>query len=211
MQTQDLFVSSTAVYAITHGRGAWYIPVPLNRPGASLTPSSVTFQDQVVGTTSAPQALTLTNNGGAPLAITSITVSGDFQRLTGAIGDCTNALAQGSSCTIRVTFTPTALGTRNGTVTVTDNAANSPQTASLSGNGVPPPGGKYNPVSPVRILDTRYAPFPVGWSSPARLGPGGTLDVQVADGIRVPSNATAVVINVAVTNTTAGRRSGSDR
>jgi hypothetical protein len=55
----------------------------------------------------------------------------------------------------------------------------------------------------VRILDTRYAPFPVGWSSPARLGPGGTLDVQVADGIRVPSDATAVVINVAVTNTTA--------
>jgi len=88
-------------------------------------------------------------------------------------------------------------------VTVSDNAANSPQTASLNGNGVPPPGGKYNPVTPVRILDTRYSPFPVGWSSAARLGPGGTLDVRVADGVHMPTNATAVVINVAVTNTTA--------
>lgn len=186
----------------THGRGAWYVPVPVSRPGGSLTPSTVTYPDQIVGTTSAPQDLTLTNNGGAPLAITSITVSGDFQRVSAGASDCGAALAPGSSCTIRVTFAPTAVGTRNGIVTVTDNAANSPQTASLSGNGVAPPGGKYNPVPPKRILDTRYSPFPVGWSSPARLGPGGTLDVQVADGIRVPTNATAVVINVAVTNTT---------
>ena len=156
-----------------------------------------------MGTTSAPQDLRLTNNGGAPLAITSITVSGDFQRVSAGTGDCGAALAPGSSCTIRVTFTPSAVGSRSGTVTVNDNAANSPQTASLSGNGVPPPGGKYNPVSPKRILDTRYGPLPVGWSSAAPLGPGGSLDVQVADGITVPSNATAVVLNVTVTNTTA--------
>ncbi len=188
----------------THGRGAWYVPAPIGRPGAALMPSSLTFPDQIVGTTSASQDLTLTNNGGAPLVTASITVSGDFQRVSAGTGDCGTAptLAPNSSCTIRVTFAPTAVGTRNGTVTVNDNAANTPQTASLSGNGVPPPGGKYNPVTPVRILDTRYAPFPVGWSSPARLGPGGTLDVQVVDGIRVPTNATAVVINVAVTNTT---------
>src|SRR5207253_10845424 len=155
------------------------------------TPSSVTYPDQIVGTTSAPQDLTLTNNGGAPLAITSITVSGDFQRVSAGTGDCGAALAPGSNCTIRVTFTPAAVGSRSGTVSVNDNAANSPQTASLNGNGVPPPGGKYNPVTPVRILDTRLGPFPVGWSSPARLGPGGTLDVRVADGVHVPTNATA--------------------
>src|SRR5207248_5855069 len=187
----------------THGRGAWYLPVPVVRPGAALTPSSVTYPDQIVGTTSAPQDLTLTNNGGAPLALTSITVSGDFQRVSAGTGDCGAALAPGSGCTIRVTFTPSAVGSRSGTVTVNDNAANSPQTASLSGNGVPPPGGKYNPVSPKRILDTRYGPLPVGWSSAAPLGPGGSLDVQVADGTTVPSNATAVVLNVTVTNTTA--------
>ncbi|HMC68423.1 MAG TPA: choice-of-anchor D domain-containing protein, partial [Mycobacteriales bacterium] len=166
----------------THGRGAWYLPVPVVRPGAALTPSSVAYADQIVGTTSAPQDLTLTNNGGAPLTITSITLSGDFQRVSVGTGDCGAALAPGSSCTIRVTFTPSAVGSRSGTVTVNDNAANSPQTASLSGNGVPPPGGKYNPVSPKRILDTRYGPLPVGWSSAAPLGPGGSLDVQVADG-----------------------------
>jgi hypothetical protein len=187
----------------THGRGAWSIPVPLQRPGASLTPSSLTFPDQIVGTTSASQDLTLSNNGGAPLAITSITVSGDFQRVSAGINDCGTALAPGSSCTIRIVFIPTALGARSGTVTVNDNATTSPQTAGLSGNGLPPPGGKYNPVSPKRILDTRVGPFPVGWSSAAPLGPGGTLDVQVTDGITVPSNATAVVLNVTVTNTTA--------
>jgi len=198
-----LTADTADIVAWTHGRGAWYIPVPTGRPGAALTPSSLTYPDQIVGTTSAPQDLTLTNNGSAPLAITSITASGDYQRVSAGTNDCGTVLAQGSSCTIRITFTPTTVGARSGTVSVNDNAANSPQTASLSGNGVPPPGGKYNPVPPKRILDTRYGPFPVGWTGAAPLGPGGSLDVQVTDGATVPTNATAVVLNVTVTNTTA--------
>jgi hypothetical protein len=199
-----LTADAAEIVAWTHGRGAWYIPVPVGRPGAMLSPTSLSFGDQLVTsppTTGVPQDVTLTNNGSAPLTITSITVSGDFQRVANA-NDCGALLAQGSSCTIRITFAPTQLGARTGTLTVNDNAVGSPQTASLSGNGVPPPGGKYNPVTPTRILDTRYGPYPVGQSSAAPVGPGGTISVHVADGATVPTNATAVVLNVTVTNTT---------
>src|SRR4029077_14495146 len=48
---------------------------------------------------------------------------------------CGSSLAAGASCTISVTFTPTASGTRSGTLSVTDNAPGTPQTASLSGTG----------------------------------------------------------------------------
>jgi hypothetical protein len=97
----------------------------------SLAPSSLTFGPQPVGTTSAPQNLTLTDTGNGPLAITSITVNGDFAQTN----NCPVSLKAGASCTITVTFTPTAAGQRTGTVTVTDNGLNSPQTASLAGTG----------------------------------------------------------------------------
>src|SRR5207249_9155088 len=39
-------------------------------------------------------------------------------------------------CSISITFTPTAMGARTGTLTVLDNASGSPQTAALSGTGI---------------------------------------------------------------------------
>ncbi len=44
-------------------------------------------------------------------------------------------MAAGASCTISVTFTPTAIGVQTGSITLTDNAADSPETVSLSGTG----------------------------------------------------------------------------
>jgi hypothetical protein len=97
---------------------------------AGLTPASLVFANQVVGTTSGAQAATLTNSGTATLNISSITVSGDF----GQSNNCGTALATNASCTINVTFTPTASGTRSGTLTVADDSLNgSPQTVGLSG------------------------------------------------------------------------------
>ena len=100
-------------------------------PTASLSPTSLTFGSQTVGSTSAAQAVTLTNSSATALSITSITASGDFAQTN----NCGTSVAANSSCTINVTFTPTATGTRTGTLTVTDNASNSPQTASLTGTG----------------------------------------------------------------------------
>lgn len=105
--------------------------------GVSLAPASMTFSTQVVGTTSAPQSATLTNNQTAALSISigfTGTNSGDFSQTN----TCGTSLAAGASCTISVTFDPTASGSRTATLNVTDNASNSPQTISLSGTGLAP-------------------------------------------------------------------------
>src|SRR5258706_14856863 len=100
-------------------------------PTASLSPTSLTFASQNVGTTSAAQTITLSNGGTAALSITSIAASGDYAQTN----TCGTSVAAGANCTISVTFTPTAAGTRTDTITVTDNAAGSPQTSSLTGTG----------------------------------------------------------------------------
>ncbi len=112
---------------------------PPSVPVVSLAPKSLTFSNQETGTTSAAQPVTLTNSGTAALTITSVTSpGGDFAQTN----DCPLApsdLAVGYSCTIRVSFSPTATGTRAGTIAIADDASGSPQTVALSGTGVTPP------------------------------------------------------------------------
>ena len=98
---------------------------------ATLSPSSLTFATQVVNTNSTSQPATLTNTGTQPIAISSIATTGAFSQTN----NCGTSLAGSASCTINVVFTPTKAGTQTGTLTVTSNAANSPQTATLSGVG----------------------------------------------------------------------------
>jgi hypothetical protein len=78
--------------------------------------------------------VTLSNTGNASLTISSIAISGDFAQTN----TCGATLAASSSCTLSVTFTPTASGSRTGTLSITDNASGSPQNVSLSGTGVTP-------------------------------------------------------------------------
>jgi hypothetical protein len=101
-----------------------------------LTPSTVTFSGQFVGTTSAPQDLTLVNSGSSTLNITSITVTAGSG--FGETNNCGTSVAAGSSCAISVTFSPTASGTASGTLSVTDNATGSPQIVALTGTGESP-------------------------------------------------------------------------
>ena len=100
-------------------------------PRATLSPASLTFAAQNTGTSSAAETVTLTNSGAAALNITSIAASGDFAETN----TCGASVAAGANCTISVTFTPTAGGSRAGTLTITDNASGSPQTVSLTGAG----------------------------------------------------------------------------
>ncbi len=99
--------------------------------GASISPTGLTFAGQTTGTTSAPQSLTLTNTGNGALSITSIVPSGDFAQTN----NCGSSVLAGASCTINVTFTPTATGARSGAITFTDNAPTSPQAITVSGTG----------------------------------------------------------------------------
>jgi hypothetical protein len=119
-------------------------PPPPPAPAVSLSPTSLTFGSQIVGTTSAAQSVTLTNTGTATLNITGIglagTNSGDFSETS----TCGSSVAAGANCSIGVTFAPTATGSRSASVFISDNASGSPQTISLSGTGVPgTPAGTY--------------------------------------------------------------------
>jgi hypothetical protein len=112
-------------------------------PWVTLAPASLTFADLPVGTTSSAQAVTLTNTGSAELLISSIGTTGDFTKSD----QCGSSLAAGANCTINITFKPTAVGNRYGSLTVADNAADSPQTVLLAGNGLPAPTVSLSPPS----------------------------------------------------------------
>jgi hypothetical protein len=105
-------------------------------PGVSLSPySTIAFAATGVGLTATPQSVTLTNNGGLPLTIQSIAVTGDFAIVAGS-NTCSSSLAVGAQCTLQLVFAPTSSAARTGTFTVTDNAASSPQGLQLTGTGV---------------------------------------------------------------------------
>jgi hypothetical protein len=104
-------------------------------PGVSLTPAGLVFLSQNVGATITAQSITLTNTGTATLTITSIVVTGTNASDFGQTNSCGSSVAAGATCTIGVTFTPSASGARTATLSVTDNANGSPQTVSLSGTG----------------------------------------------------------------------------
>jgi trimeric autotransporter adhesin len=129
-------------------------------PGGAVTLSATTinFGDQVITIKSGPQTVTLTNSGSGPLSISSIVANGDYvQANTCPVGSDTAPLAAGGTCTITVTFTPTQTGTRNGSLVLSDNATNSPQTITLTGTGT----------------KVGLAPGP-GSSTTATVDPGGT-------------------------------------
>jgi len=130
-------------------------------PVVSLSPTTLTFAGQNVGTTSTAQTATLTNSGNATLTIGSIVLigidAGDFSQTN----NCPASVTAGGSCTISVTFMPTTPGYRSATVNITDNAANSPQTVSLIGTGL----GAIASISPVNL---NFGGLDVGASTPAQ-------------------------------------------
>ena len=98
---------------------------------ATLSATTMTLPLTNVGSTSPAQSITLNNYGTAALDISSIAATGNF----GENDNCGSSLASAANCTINVTFTPTAVGTVTGTLSVNDNAPGNPQTVSLSGTG----------------------------------------------------------------------------
>ena len=101
----------------------------------TLSRTALAFAKQVINTTSAAKTITVTNSGNVPVMFNSVTTSGDFAV---SANTCAGTLAVGKKCKIGVVFTPTQLGPLTGTLTITDDAANSPQTVALSGSGVLP-------------------------------------------------------------------------
>jgi hypothetical protein len=119
-------------------------------PAVAFTPASLTFAAQAIGTTSAPQSITVTNTGNAGLFINSAATRGanplDFTQVSDGCSGLT--LAAGASCSVSVAFSPTASGTRSATFTLTDNAPNSPQTVPITGTGTG--------TNPPLAIDTQF-------------------------------------------------------
>jgi hypothetical protein len=101
--------------------------------GSALTasPSSESFASTAVGSTSAAQTVTITNPGTTAVSISQLAVTGPFGQTT----TCGATLAANGSCTVSVTFTPTAAGAATGDLTVASTAAGSPLTVALTGTG----------------------------------------------------------------------------
>lgn len=117
----------------TYGRGIWQTQLLSGVPQTTmtLTPATLTFPGQPVQTTSSAQSLTVTNTGSTGLMVSSVATAGDFAETD----NCSGTIASGASCQIQVTFTPSATGTRTGSVTVTANIAGGQQSVALTGTG----------------------------------------------------------------------------
>jgi hypothetical protein len=110
----------------------------------TIQPTSLSFASQDVGTTSPPQTVTITNTGTQTLNITKFSVGSSLDysitstQSNGTTSSCTalaNTLAISQSCAVYVYFSPTATGTRNATLSISDTATGSPQTVALTGIG----------------------------------------------------------------------------
>jgi len=114
-------------------------------PTVTLSPKSLNFGTVVVGTTSAAQAVTLTNNSNSALAITSVAgvaITPPAANVDFAISSntCGNSVASGASCILGVTFKPSVAAAESAKLVFTDSDTSSPQSATLSGMGsnIPP-------------------------------------------------------------------------
>ena len=130
LQITDTLSGSTARTVSLSGTG-----ITGNVPGVNLTPASLTFTTQAEGTVSAAQNINLTNNGLGNLTFTSIAITGADPGDFSQTNNCVSPIAAGFSCNIAVTFSPTAIGARSASVSVTDNATGSPQSVTLTGTG----------------------------------------------------------------------------
>ena len=182
-----------------------------SNPGASVSPTSLTFGSQTVGTTSAAQTVTLSNTGSAALTITSIVASGDFA----ASNTCGGSLAAGGNCSISVTLTPTASGTRTGSLSVTDNATGSPQTVSLTGTGSSTAADFSLSVSPTSgtITAGQSATFTLsvtpsgGFNQTVSLSCGGAPQAgtcAISPGAVTPNGSSASTATISLTTTARG-------
>jgi phospholipase C len=153
---------------------------PLASAKITLSPTSLTFGSQQVGTTSPAQTITATNNKDFKVAITSITVSAGFTQTN----TCGTTFQKNGSCTISISFAPTTTGTITGTLTITDTAQNSPQTATLTGTATGGGGQGIDVIQHIvfiikenRSFDNYFGTFP---------GANGATSGPVSDGSTIP-------------------------
>jgi hypothetical protein len=206
--------------AATDGRGIWQIPLltavsPL-APGLSASPSSLDFGSQQVGTSSAPQTVTVTNTGSAPLTVSGVVASGDFHEADSCVG---SPVAPGATCAVQVTFLPAASGTGGGVLTVYGNAPGGQATVTLTGNGTAAAAIVLTPVTLSFPATTVHAASAVQNITVSNTGAGiaslqsetVTGDFAIVQNTCGPTLAanTGCTVSLTFTPTIAGSRGGS--
>ena len=145
-ETGSLTVTSNAAPQTVSLSGTGASTAPL----VTAAPESLVFPAEALNVKSAAQTVTLTNSGTTAVSVTSTTISGDFAKT----GTCPVSLGAGKSCTLSVTFTPTAAGTRTGALTFT--LSSGVVTVALTGIGVSTMTG-WLTVSPTSLAFPGYA------------------------------------------------------
>ena len=184
--------------AATYGRGLWQIPLltatsPM-QPVMSLLPVALTFAAEAVATASVSQTVTVTNTGNATLTVSQIAVTGDFHETDSCIG---GSIAVNASCTMQVSFLPSATGTRSGVLTVYGNVAGGQATVGLSGVGTPAAAMVLNPIT------LTFASTTIGAGSVAQ-----NITISNTGGTSATLQTPAVTGDFAVTANTCGTTLG---
>lgn len=105
-------------------------------PAVQISPTTLTFASQSVGTAGTPQTVTITDTGSGPLAINGVTVGGSDASDFIETNNCPLSLPANASCLLSVTFKPGAAGVRTAQIGIADDAPASPQTIGLSGTAI---------------------------------------------------------------------------
>jgi hypothetical protein len=110
------------------------IATMLNTGVVDISPTTpVVFPVQLIHTSSAEEAVTLSNTGATPVSITSVKVTGQFHLGSGST--CSSSIGPGASCVINMIFQPRSEGAHAGLITLVDSASSKPQVVELSGSG----------------------------------------------------------------------------
>jgi hypothetical protein len=116
------------------------IPAP-----AISTPATLAFVNQNTLSTSPAGLITITNSGTAPLVLGVASLGGLNADQFALTNNCVN-VAAGFSCSISVFFTPTSIGAKTATVSISSNAG-APTVVTISGTGVTPAASASGPLA----------------------------------------------------------------
>ena len=213
--SSDFPVTQAAFQGVSEGNtDAFILKIgAASAPAMALSPAALQYASQTVGSSSPAQTVLLRNMGSAALPISSIVTTGDFAETD----NCGNSVPAAGSCTFSVTFTPTADGSRSGSLVIQQDAPGSPRVVTLSGSG----SGAVASVSPVNLV---FSAQPVGTSSRAQTvtltNTGNAVlnvgNIQITGDFALVNNCTSTLasnvsctFNITFTPTTSGSRNGT--
>ena len=132
--------AATATLSVNAGNGAGTQTVALSGTGIvstyTVSPTSLSFGNELTNVASAPKAVTVTNTGAVALPITSITLSSSGSQPFSQSNTCGSSVAAGANCTINVVFDPASVGAATATLSVNAGNGAGTQTVALSGTGI---------------------------------------------------------------------------